>query len=100
MRIPFKNSLLSVLKITVFVVLVIYSMVSIKYIFNWFNNYNNLQVNLQNLKQQQQDLQNNIQKLTIKVNGLKEESINLDILETQAKTILQLKHKQEKVFIK
>ena len=87
------------IKIIIFCTMCVYSVNSINYIVKWFGIYNDVQNEYIRLINQQKEIRKNIDILEIKIKGLQPETINLDLLENQAKNILQLRRSNERVIL-
>ena len=87
---------IKILGITIiFITMFVYSVKSISYIYNWSANLEEKQIEYSLLTEKKQQMDDEIEILKVKVYGLRDESINLEILEIQAKYILNLYKKSE-----
>jgi cell division protein FtsB len=94
-----KNKLFNILKIIVFLLLFVYSISNLSYIYSWFFNIQALVQQKEALEQQNINIKKDIQKLQFKVKGLTEGTINLDLLENQVKSLLNIYNKNEIIIL-
>ncbi len=81
-----------------FMALLIYSTNSLITIFNWIGSTVSLSYEYEILEAENEKILNEITILQLKTSGLQEENIDLDLLESRAKTILN-KAKQKELII-
>lgn len=88
-----------VLFVVMFISLFVYSINSIFVIYDWLQQSNDTTAEYEILKQQNDQILEEIKLLKFKTEGLKEETLNKDLLETQAKSILDVAKTREIIII-
>ncbi|MCL2567276.1 MAG: hypothetical protein FWE18_04190 [Alphaproteobacteria bacterium] len=82
-----------------FIALFIYSINATFVIYNWLQKSNDTLAEYEILKQQNAKIVEEISLLKFKTSGLKEETLNTDLLETQAKAALNFARAKEIIII-
>lgn len=90
-----KYTLLTVL----FITLSIYSFNSLKYIVGWYLSSSTLGEEINVLEAQEKDVDKQIKVYSKKVYGLREETLDKEVLETQAKSILNMINEDEIIIV-
>ncbi len=88
-----------VLFIVMLISLFIYSINSIFVIYDWLEKSNDTNVEFEILQQQNNKILEEIEILKFKTGGLKEDSLNKDLLETQVKSVIDVAKTKETIII-
>jgi cell division protein FtsB len=97
----FKNLIAKKIFILVFfITMFVYAVKSTVYIWNFMSKESVLAEDYKILSNQLVEMNKEINNLEVKVNGLREDSVNQDVLELQAKKMLNMAKKGEIIIVK
>jgi sensor histidine kinase YesM len=85
--------------VLIFCIFFVYSVKSISYLSSYSKQINDLLLTYSKINEQKINMEKEMLALKIKINGLKENSINYDILQTQIKINLNYSKKQEIIIL-
>lgn len=88
-----------ILFLLMFISLFVYSINSVFVIYDWLERSNDTNTEYEILQQQNDKILEEIKLLKFKTEGLKEETLNKDLLEDQAKSILDVARTKEIIII-